>query len=135
MGTTAAKKQTIQFNSNINLKVRRRDIIIHYGFRMKLTIEDLQIFPNGLEGLKLWSADIISSRFAVLNSQRFKDKEVLCYKAGVGINGIVIKKWTNCKNIYMSEVTDDLVDNIRNNCEINGCKELLVFKLEFTVLP
>ena len=64
---------------------------------MKLTIDELSQFPHGLDGLKLWEAGIILARYIILNVELFKEKEVLELGAGVGIGGMVARKWTQCK--------------------------------------
>ena len=52
----------------IVLKLRYRDIILHYSFKMNLHISDIDIFPSGFEGLRLWDTDIILSRFIILEN-------------------------------------------------------------------
>jgi len=44
---------------------------------MNLTIGELEVFPHGLDGLKLWDAGIVLSRYVILNCDRFRDKDVL----------------------------------------------------------
>jgi len=41
---------------------------------MKIQIADIERFPHGLDGLKLWEAGIILARYAIINNQIFKDK-------------------------------------------------------------
>lgn len=66
--------QNGQANNNVNqvpkimLKLRTRDIILHYAFKMTLVISDISIFPHQLQGLKLWDIDIILSRYVILES-------------------------------------------------------------------
>lgn len=84
-------------SQKIVLRLRSRDIILHYGYKMKLTISDIDVFPHELEGLRLWDIDIIASRYIILESDRFKNKDVLVFKAGVGITGITLRKWTDAK--------------------------------------
>ena len=76
-----------------------QQIIIHHAFKMKLILTDVETFPHGLDGLKIWQAGIVLARYAVLNCAVFKNKTVLELGAGVGIAGITIKKWTECQSI------------------------------------
>ena len=48
------------------LKLRHRDIILHYSFKFKVSIGDIDIFPGGFDGLRLWDADVVLSRFTIL---------------------------------------------------------------------
>lgn len=64
---------------------------------MVVEIAGVDTFPHGLDGLKLWEAGIILSRFIILNNGLFKKKNVLELGSGVGIAGIAAKKWTECK--------------------------------------
>jgi hypothetical protein len=69
MGNETPKNNTVgQINQKIILRLRNRDIILHYAFKMKLIISDIGVFPHGLEGLKLWDSDVILSRFCILES-------------------------------------------------------------------
>jgi len=56
------------------LRLRNRDIILHYAFKMKLIVSDIGVFPHELEGLRLWDSDIILARFVILESERFRSK-------------------------------------------------------------
>ncbi len=62
------KNQARSSGQKIILKLRYRDIILHYSFKMKLTIADISIFPDHLEGLRLWDVDIVLSRFIILEN-------------------------------------------------------------------
>ena len=65
--TTDSKQTPITTNSNkIILKLRYRDIILHYSYKFKVNIGDIDIFPNGFDGLRLWDTDVILSRFIIL---------------------------------------------------------------------
>lgn len=41
---------------------------------MKLKLADVETFPHGLDGLKIWEAGIVLARYAVLNCAKFKGK-------------------------------------------------------------
>lgn len=55
-------------------------------------------------------------------------KTVLELNAGTGIGGIAIKKWTNAKAVSMCDYRDELLYNMRKNCERNEVKDIVIFK-------
>jgi predicted nicotinamide N-methyase len=83
-----------EHTTKVILQLNVQEIIIHHAFSMKLKLAEVQTFPHGLDGLKIWEAGIVLARYAVLNCKIFKEKEVLELGSGVGIAGIAIKKWT-----------------------------------------
>ena len=87
---------------------------------MIVMIGELEVFPHGLDGLKLWDAGIILSRYIIINCDLLKDKNVLELGAGVGISGICAKKWTQCKSIVLTDYHPSVVDNIHKNCLKNN---------------
>ncbi len=113
----------------IVLKLRSRDIILHYGFKMKVTISDIDIFPHELEGLKLWDIDVIISRYIILESEKFKNKSVLVFKGGVGIAAIALRNWTDAKEVSICDFRDEVLGNMKKNCNNNGANGINVFKI------
>ncbi len=93
-------------SQKIVLRLRSRDIILHYGFKMKVTISDIDMFPHELQGLKLWDIDIIISRYIILESDKFKNKSVLVFKGGVGVAAIALRKWTDAKDVAICDFRD-----------------------------
>ena len=91
---------------------------------MNVTIADSDIFPNNYEGLRTWDADIVLARFIILENDRFRNKEVLVFKAGVGIAGVALSKWGGCKSITMCDIIAEVVKNMQNNCLSNGVKNV-----------
>ena len=86
---------------------------------MALTIGELEVFPHGLDGLKLWDAGIVLARYIIQNCEQFKDQEVLELGSGVGIGGLAAKKWTQCKKVVMTDYHEGVVDNMKKNCVKN----------------
>jgi predicted nicotinamide N-methyase len=76
------------------LQARTDNIIIHHNFQMSLQINGVDTFPHGLDGLRLWEAGIILSRYIIQNVALFKHKRILELGGGVGIAGLAAKKWT-----------------------------------------
>jgi len=73
---------------------------------MKVTIADIDMFPHELSGLRLWDVDIILSRYIILESESFNKKDVLVFKAGVGIAGIALRKWTDAASVTLCDSRD-----------------------------
>ena len=44
------------------MKVQNQKIILQHQLKFVLNIGDLEVFPHGLDGLKLWDAGIILAR-------------------------------------------------------------------------
>ena len=58
----------IRDRNRVILKLRYRDIILHYSFKFKVVIGDIDIFPSGFDGLRLWETDVVLARFAFLEN-------------------------------------------------------------------
>ena len=86
-------------------------------------------FPHKYEGLKLWDCNIILARFIILNSDQFKDKSILELASGTGLAGITLKKWTTAKHIAITDLSDEVIENIKNNFKRNDIEKTIVFKM------
>lgn len=64
-------------NKKLMLQGKTDKIIIHHNFQMSLEITGVDTFPHGLDGLRLWEAGIILSRYIVQNASLFKNKRIL----------------------------------------------------------
>lgn len=64
-------------NQKIVMNLNNQKIILIKELGMWVTIGELEVFPHGLDGLKLWDAGIVLSRYVILNCELFKDKDVL----------------------------------------------------------
>jgi predicted nicotinamide N-methyase len=84
-------------HNSVVLNINTENIAIHHSYKMNLQIGSIETFPHGLDGLRLWEAGIVLARYVIHNSQMFKDKRVLELGAGVGIAGMTVKKWTQCR--------------------------------------
>lgn len=67
-GNADKKPSILPSENKVILKLRYRDIILHYSFKFKVSIGDIDIFPSGFDGLRLWDTDVISARFAILEN-------------------------------------------------------------------
>jgi predicted nicotinamide N-methyase len=120
MGNNPNQKDKKFTTNQVVLKVKHEQIIIHHAYRMSLDIASLETFPHGLDGLRLWEAGIILSRYVVNNNHLFKNKRVLELGAGVGIAGMTAKKWTECREIEMTDYEPQVIENIKRNMEKNS---------------
>lgn len=78
------------------LKSIETEIILDHTQNYFLKLNELLIFPHGLDGLHLWEAGIILARYIVSESKLFDGKNVLELGTGVGIGGLALLKYTNC---------------------------------------
>ena len=112
MGNKGASQAKPKFIMTVN----NQNIILHRGLKMSLTIGQIEIFPHGLDGLKLWEAGIVISRNVINNHDLFKGKSVLELGSGVGIGGITLKNWTECSPVPMTDYSVPVVENAKKNC-------------------
>lgn len=54
----------------------------------------------------------------------------MIFRAGVGIAGIALKQWADCKNVVMCDTRDEVVKNMANNCDKNGVRSISCIKIE-----
>ena len=59
MGNEGNRPNSASDGQKIILRLRNREILLHYAFKMKLMISDIALFPHELEGLRLWDSDIV----------------------------------------------------------------------------
>jgi len=55
----------------------------------------------------------------------------LVFKAGVGIVGVALRKWTDAKGVSMCDFRDEVIKNISSNCNKNGAKSISIFKINY----
>lgn len=104
---------------------------MHYAYKIKLSIGYCTQFPHRYEGLKLWDSNIILARFIVMHSQIFKDKSVIELASGTGLAGIALRKWSSASVITLTDMSDEVVTNIRNNAKKNGLEKQLAFRMDW----
>jgi len=80
-----------------------------------LHLNELLIFPHGLDGAHIWEAGIILARFILFNDDLFAGKEVLELGSGVGIGGISMLKFTKARHVSLSDFNDFVLSNIKQN--------------------
>ncbi|KAL4468016.1 hypothetical protein ABPG72_015886 [Tetrahymena utriculariae] len=102
------------------LKPIETEIILDEANKKQLKLNELLIFPHGLDGLHIWEAGIILARYIVFNSQLFSNKDILEVGTGVGIGGLAALKYTECKRVDMTDYNQDVLANIKKNSEKNS---------------
>lgn len=107
----------------IALKTENKEIILHYTYKTMLKISQATTFPHGYEGLKTWDANVVMARFVLINLNKFKDKNVIEMCSGTGLVGVTLGKYTSSKKIALTDLTDEVVGVIRNNCSKNEISE------------
>jgi hypothetical protein len=55
-------------------------------------------------------------------------------KAGVGIAGLALSKWTDCRSVSMCDSRIEVVSNMKKNCERNRVTSINSFLIEFDQL-
>ena len=100
------------------LKLKEKEIVITEDFSVKLKEQTL-FKANGGEGLHLWEASVILSRYSVKNKEIFKNKNIIELGTGCGLLGISILKKTECNHLTFSDYQDSVIDNLKDNIKIN----------------
>ena len=101
------------------MHLRERDIVIDYKSKTKLTIGDLNNFPAGYEGLRLWDSNIILARYLFTNKIIFKGKKIIELLSGTGIASLTAKKFTEASQIAATDHHPEITGNILYNCKKN----------------
>lgn len=86
-----------------------------------VSIKEQTLFKaNGEEGLHLWEASIVLSRWLILNNENLTGKSLLELGSGCGLLGIAILKFTNIGSLKMTDYIDSVLDNLKINVETNS---------------
>lgn len=106
-------------NKKIVLQSAQRTIVVDEMQGKTLYLNELPIFPHGYDGLHIWEAGIVLSRYILYNKELFAGKTVLELGSGVGIGGLSVAKFTDCKKCLLSDYVPEIVDNIKINIQKN----------------
>ena len=112
------------------LKLKQKEIIITKDFSVKLKEQTL-FKANGGEGLHLWEASVILSRYSVKNKEIFKNKNIIELGTGCGLLGISILNKTDCNHFTFSDYQDSVIDNLKDNINLNVIKK---YKDKYNIL-
>ena len=120
-----------QKENSITLHLTEKEIILHYAYKLKLKIAYSPQFPHRMEGLRLWDSNVITARYVVINSASFAGKSVLEVASGVGLAGIAVRKWSSATSITLSDLSNEVVSNIRNNCSKNSSDKIVAVRMNW----
>lgn len=103
----------------ITLKEKTFNIIDSGTVKVK---EQTLFKANGEEGLHLWEAAVVLSRWSVINNSIFYNKRVLELGSGCGLLGIALLKYTDSKEVVFSDYIDSVIKNLNFNIKDNEDK-------------
>ena len=105
------------------LKLKEKDININKDLSVKLTEQTL-FKADGGEGLHLWEASVVLTRYCLQNKEIFKNKNIIELGTGCGLLGISILKQIPVIGHYsFSDYQESVIDNLKTNLIRNKLKE------------
>ena len=105
------------------LKLKEKDIYINKDLSVKLTEQTL-FAADGGEGLHLWEASVVLTRYCLQNKEIFKNKDIIELGTGCGLLGISILKQIPLINHYtFSDYQDSVINNLNTNLIRNKLKD------------
>lgn len=71
------------------------------------------------------------ARFVLINLNKFKNKSIIEMCSGTGLVGVTLGKYTSLKKLTLTDLTDEVVGLIKNNCLKNEVddKKFIAFRL------
>lgn len=100
------------------MTLQNRKIKINDDLSINLKEQTL-FLANGDEGLHLWEASIILSRYIIKHKELFDNKEVIELGSGCGLLGIASLLNTNLKHFCFSDYQDLVINNLIDNIKLN----------------
>ena len=105
------------------LKLKEKNIYINKDLSVKLSEQTL-FTADGGEGLHLWEASVVLTRYCLQNKEIFKDKRIIELGTGCGLLGISILKQIPLISHYtFSDYQDSVLENLNKNIIKNDLKE------------
>ena len=105
------------------LKLKEISIYINKDLSVKLNQQTL-FTADGGEGLHLWEASVVLTRYCLQNKDIFKNKSVIELGTGCGLLGISILKQIPLISHYtFSDYQDSVLNNLNNNLAKNNLKD------------
>ena len=116
------------------LKLKEKEIYINKDLSVKL--KEQTIFKaDGGEGLHLWEASVVLTRYCLQNKEMFNNKNIIELGTGCGLLGISILKQIPSINHYtFSDYQDSVINNLKDNLSKNklkGNKKYDILKLDW----
>jgi predicted nicotinamide N-methyase len=100
------------------MKLKLRNVKINENCFIKLSEQTL-FLANGDEGLHLWEASVVLSRYIIKNKNLFKNKQVIELGSGCGLVGMSTLINTQCDHLVFSDYQDPVLNNLVNNIQLN----------------
>ena len=105
------------------LKLKEINIFINKDLSVKLNQQTL-FTADGGEGLHLWEASVVLTRYCLQNKDIFNNKSIIELGTGCGLLGISILKQIPLISHYtFSDYQDSVLNNLNNNLAKNNLKD------------
>ena len=105
------------------LKLKEKDININKDLSVKLTEQTL-FKADGGEGLHLWEASVVLTRYCLQNKEIFKNKNIIELGTGCGLLGIsILKQIPEIGHYTFSDYQESVINNLKTNLIRNKLKE------------
>ena len=101
-------------------KLKIKDIIIKPK-SLSIKIKEQTLFKaDGGEGLHLWEASVVLSRYSLKHNSLFQNKKIIELGCGCGLLGISILKEIPVQRYTFSDYNSSVLNNLKDNLKLNG---------------
>ena len=100
------------------LSLKKRQIFINHQLSIML-YEQTLFKADGGEGLHLWEASVVLTRYCIKNKNLFDNKAVIDIGTGCGLLGISLLLQTNLNKLSFSDYNSEVLDNLKENIKLN----------------
>ena len=105
------------------LKLKEKEIYINKDLSVKLNEQTL-FTADGSEGLHLWEASVILTRYCLQNKNLFTNKKIIELGTGCGLLGIsILKQLPSISHYTFSDYQESVLNNLKTNITKNKIKE------------
>ena len=105
------------------LKLKEKNININKDLSVKLTEQTL-FKADGGEGLHLWEASVVLTRYCLQNKEIFKNKNIIELGTGCGLLGIsILQQIPSIGHYTFSDYQESVINNLKTNLIRNKLKE------------
>ena len=100
-------------------KLKCKEIIIKP--KLSIKIKEQTLFKaDGGEGLHLWEASVVLSRYTLKHNQIFENKKIIELGCGCGLLGISTLKEIPVEKYTFSDYNTSVLNNLKDNLKLNG---------------
>ena len=101
------------------IKLKVKDIIIKPK-TLSIKIKEQTLFKaDGGEGLHLWEASVVLSRYSLKHKSIFQNKKIIELGCGCGLLGISILKEIPVQKYTFSDYNSSVLNNLKDNLKLN----------------